>query len=63
MMEIDLPPAPDLEHTPPPGTLHVYNVLKFVMPHAHSPHSAGKGEDTRVLGLGVVWMEFVGAGR
>jgi hypothetical protein len=35
------------------------NTLRLTLPDATSPQSLGKGEDPRILGVGVVWIEFV----
>ncbi len=59
LIEVDLPPVANVDTKATPGVLREYNRLEFHLSKAHSPQSVGQGEDTRPLGLGVIWMEFI----
>ena len=59
LIEINLPPSPDVNVPTKPGELREYNILKFVLPKTRSKKTAGQGEDDRRLGIGVNWFEFV----
>ena len=48
MMEIDLPM----------DALAESNSLKLTLPDAKSPQSAGMGDDPRILGIGIAWLEL-----
>jgi hypothetical protein len=51
--------APELfELDLPPEALADNNVLQLTLPDAKSPKSVGVGEDPRILGVGVAWVEF-----
>jgi hypothetical protein len=51
--------APELfELDLPPEAVANNNILRLTLPDAHSPKSVGQGEDARILGVGVAWMEF-----
>jgi hypothetical protein len=49
LLEIDLPPDAITER----------NTLELTLPDAKSPKSVGEGEDARILGAGVAWVEFI----
>jgi hypothetical protein len=51
VIEVDLPQE----------ALAESNTLCLRMPDARSPQSAGKSEDSRILGIAVSWMEFAAA--
>ena len=42
----------------PAGVLKKENVLSFELPDAESPRSLGAGDDLRLLGINVQWIEF-----
>jgi hypothetical protein len=42
----------------PPDAVRESNILELCMPDAKSPQSVGDGDDGRVLGIGVAWLEF-----
>jgi hypothetical protein len=48
LAEIDLPPDAVMES----------NTLQLTMPDAKSPQSVGAGDDDRILGVGMAWLEF-----
>jgi hypothetical protein len=47
----------------PAELLRSSNVLRFQLPDAHSPKSAGVNADTRVLGVTLDWLELDPAGQ
>jgi hypothetical protein len=42
----------------PRDAIAANNTLEFLLPDAKSPRSVGEGEDARVLGVGIQWMEL-----
>jgi hypothetical protein len=54
-------PAVPLNIELPASLLQKNNVLTFDLPDARSPLSVGQGDDARVLGMGLAWVEFVPA--
>jgi hypothetical protein len=43
----------------PLDALATSNTLELMLPDAKVPSSVGDGEDSRILGLGIAWMELV----
>ena len=42
----------------PPGVLKNKNMLSFELPNTESPRTLGAGDDVRLLGINVQWIEF-----
>ena len=46
----------------PRNFLNTRNVLLFSLPNAISPNSLNMGDDARVLGISIEWIEFLKQG-